>query len=242
MGVETSAGRIYIGTAGWSVPRASTHRCPGPGTHLERYARVFPCAEINSSFYQPHAAATYARWRDCTPEHFRFATKLPRAITHDLRLQRTRAPLATFLEQSAGLGEKRGPLLVQLPPSLSFDARVATRFFEVVRQLHDGVVVCEPRHPSWFSARPTELMQRFRIARVAADPPPAPAAAVPDGWPGIRCTSDCMVLRERKLVPVRSVRISRSLPPPSVGFLRAPTCGVSSTTRRAARRLRTPGS
>ena len=64
---------IRIGTAGWSIPRASAARFPGPGTHLERYARVLNCAEINSSFYRPHAAATYAKWRDSTPPDFRFA-------------------------------------------------------------------------------------------------------------------------------------------------------------------------
>ncbi len=177
--------RLYIGTAGWSVPGASAQRCHGPGSHLERYARVFTGAEINSSFYRPHAAATYARWRDRTPADFRFAVKTPRTITHELELRRARVPFATFLEQTAGLGEKRGPLLVQLPPSLSFDARVVARFFAVVRQLYDGMVVCEPRHSTWFSGRAAELLQRFRIALVAADPPPAPAADKPGGWPGI---------------------------------------------------------
>jgi uncharacterized protein YecE (DUF72 family) len=62
------------------------------------------------------------------------------------KLRRPRLPLERFLEESAGLGQKRGPLLVQLPPSLSFESRVAARFFDVLRERYQGSVVCEPRH------------------------------------------------------------------------------------------------
>ena len=103
-----SRGRLFIGTAGWSIPRASAGCCPGEGTHLQRYARVFPCAEINSSFHRPHAIATYARWAASTPPHFRFAVKLPRTITHDQKLLRARVPLERFLDESRGLGTKEG--------------------------------------------------------------------------------------------------------------------------------------
>src|SRR5687768_1118421 len=100
---------MFIGTAGWSIPRAAGHRCDGDGTHLQRYARVFSCAEINSSFHRPHAAATYAKWAASTPPDFRFAVKLPKEITHIRKLLRIRTPLERFLEESAGLGAKRGP-------------------------------------------------------------------------------------------------------------------------------------
>jgi uncharacterized protein YecE (DUF72 family) len=177
--------RIFVGTAGWSVPRLSAHRCPSEGTHLERYSRVFNCAEINSSFHRPHATTTYAKWAGCTRSGFRFAVKVPRSITHDQQLRRARVPLSRFLEQTAGLGDRRGPLLVQLPPSLDFDARVAKRFFEVFRSEYDGLVVCEPRHETWFSAKAEALLVGFKIARVAADPPPASGADSPGGWPGV---------------------------------------------------------
>ncbi len=174
---------IRIGTAGWSIPRASAHRFAGTGTHLERYARSLRCAEINSSFYRPHAAKTYAKWAGSTPEDFRFAVKMPRAITHERKLGNAREPLVTFLGQTDGLGHKRGPILVQLPPSLAFDAAVATPFFELMRTVYDGPAVCEPRHPTWFSPSVELLLDRHRIARVAADPPPVPAATAPAGWP-----------------------------------------------------------
>jgi uncharacterized protein YecE (DUF72 family) len=177
--------RIFIGTAGWSIPRASAHRCHGEGTHLQRYARLFPCAEINSSFHRPHAATTYVKWANSTPPDFRFAIKIPRTITHDQKLRRARLPLERFLNETAGLAERRGPLLIQLPPSLVFDVRVAVRFFDLVRSAYDGFVVCEPRHQTWFSAGADALLVRYEVARVGADPPPAEGAERPGGWKGI---------------------------------------------------------
>lgn len=174
---------IRIGTAGWSVPRASAFRFGATGTHLERYSRALRCVEINSSFYRPHAVTTYARWRDSTPADFRFGVKMPRAITHTLRLADARDPFVAFLAQTDGLGPKRGPILVQLPPSLSFDPSMAMPFFELVRELYDGPMVCEPRHPTWFTPHVTALLERYRVSRVAADPAAVPAAAEPAGWP-----------------------------------------------------------
>lgn len=179
------AADIRVGTAGWSIPRASAFRFDSAGTHLQRYSRWLRCAEINSSFYRPHTAATYAKWRDSVPPEFRFAVKMPRAITHELKLANTREPLVAFLAHTEGLAEKRGPLLVQLPPSLSFDAAVVTPFLEVVRSVYEGPVVCEPRHATWFSPQVASLLEEYRISRVAADAPPVPAAAVPAGWPGV---------------------------------------------------------
>src|SRR3979490_1990961 len=103
----TEAMNIRVGTAGWSIPRASAFRFQAPGTHLERYSQSLRCAEINSSFYRPHAAATYAKWRDSTPPDFRFAVKLPRTMTHELKLQDARVPFVAFLIQTDGLAQKR---------------------------------------------------------------------------------------------------------------------------------------
>ena len=182
---DSKHARRFVGTAGWSIPRASAFRLDTVGTHLQRYARQFNCVEINSSFYRPHLEATYARWRDSTPPDFRFAVKVPRTITHERRLHDARAPLVAFLAQTGGLGDKRGPLLVQLPPSLSFDAPVVRRFFDLVRNSYEGPLVCEPRHATWFSPAVASLLNRYRISRVAADPPPVPEAGVPGGSPGV---------------------------------------------------------
>ncbi|HVF34819.1 MAG TPA: DUF72 domain-containing protein [Candidatus Saccharimonadia bacterium] len=148
------------------------------GTTLQRYASRFDCVEVNSSFYRPHRAEVYARWAESVPPGFRFSVKLPQTITHELRLRRTAKPLATFLAQVEGLGPKLGALLVQLPGSFAYDARVAGNFFRALRGLHAGPVVCEPRHPGWFEPRVAALFERLRIGRVAADPARCADAAV----------------------------------------------------------------
>lgn len=176
---------IIPGTAGWSIPRASAAGFPGEGTHLRRYARVLRGVEINTSFYREHGVATYARWASQTPRAFRFAVKLPGSITHDGRLRAARRPLAAFLTSVTGLGHRLGPLIVQLPPSLAFEPRIAQAFFALMRDCHQGHVVCEPRHPSWFEPRAEAVLMRYHIGRVAADPAVVPAAAVPGGWPGV---------------------------------------------------------
>jgi uncharacterized protein YecE (DUF72 family) len=187
-GVPTGqAAVVRIGCAGWSIPRVKQSRFPETGSHLERYASVLPAVEINSSFYRPHRPATYARWAATVPAGFRFAVKLPKAITHLARLEGAimMGALDAFLEEVDGLGERLGPLLDQLPPSLRFDADVASGFFGALRARFEGSVVCEPRHPSWFTDEAHALLTGERIARVAADPAPVPAAAEPGGWSGL---------------------------------------------------------
>ena len=176
---------VRIGTAGWSIPRAAAPRFESPGTHLQRYSRRLNCAEINSSFYRPHAATTYAKWRASTPPDFRFAVKIPRTISHERKLREAQEPFVAFLAQTDGLADKRGPLLLQLPPSLSFDGAVVTAFLHGVRAVYDGPIVCEPRHATWFAPAATSLLERHTVSRVAADPATVPDAAHPGGWPRV---------------------------------------------------------
>ena len=177
---------IRIGTAGWNIPRQSGRRFASSGTHLQRYAHAFTCVEINSAFYRSHRPATYARWAASVPDDFRFAIKLTRTITHDMRLQAWRAPLDQFLSETAALGEKRGPILVQLPPSLAYSDRVVQRFFEGLRRRHDGPVVCEPRHPTWFTRAVERVLVRYAVGRVAADPQCGANGDCPAGWAGLQ--------------------------------------------------------
>ncbi len=178
-------GDFRVGCAGWTLPKEHAGRFPGGGTHLARYAARLPAVEINSSFYRPHRPATYARWAASVPEHFRFSVKVPKQATHDRRLVDADDVLDRFLPEAAQLGGKLGPLLVQLPPSLSFSADVGERFFASLRDRFDGGVALEPRHASWFEVPAARLLTKFRVARVAADPAVVPAAAEPGGWDGL---------------------------------------------------------
>jgi len=176
---------IYTGSAGWNIPRIHKARFPAEGSGLVRYAARLNAAEINTSFYRPHAIATYERWAAAVPQGFRFAVKIPKVITHQRALTRAREPLERFLGEIAGLGDRLGPLLIQLPPSQAFDARRAGRFFELLRARYEGGAVCEPRHASWTTDQASRLLVKFRIARVAADPPRAAGLEAPGGWPGL---------------------------------------------------------
>jgi uncharacterized protein YecE (DUF72 family) len=177
-------GRLFIGTAGWSLPGIHKMRFPETGSHLERYSAVFSAAEINTSFYKPHRKTTYERWAASTPEHFRFSVKAPKAITH-VASPVSSGDVDAFFSETAGLGAKLGPILIQLPPKRDFVAVEALRLLAAFRDRTEGAIVLEPRHASWFNAEVDQLLTTLKIARVAADPPRAAGADRPGGWSGL---------------------------------------------------------
>jgi len=174
---------VRVGCAGWSLPRETWPEFPEGGSHLQRYAARFNAVEINSSFYRPHQPATYARWAAGVPANFRFSVKLPKTLTHENRLRGGETLLEAFLVQVDGLGEKLGCLLVQLPPSLAFDAASAGGFLAGLRRRHSGKVALEPRHASWFTASANDLLKELKIGRVLADPVLFDAGRAPGGDP-----------------------------------------------------------
>ena len=176
---------IVVGTASWRLPTPYASDFPGEGTHLQRYAKRLDGVEINTSFYGQHRAATYARWRDETPDGFRFAVKLIRSVTHERRLRDADEPLDRFLEDTSALGDKLGPILVQLPPSLMFDPWVAAEFFRPFRKRYAGPVVIAPRHPTWFGAGARDLLIDYQIAGVVADPVRPSGPVERWGWNGV---------------------------------------------------------
>ena len=173
--------RIYVGCAGWSLPKPFAGAFPAEGTHLVRYAARLPAVEINSSFYRPHRCTTYEKWAACVPGGFRFSVKLPKWITHERRLEIEAGELTAFLREVESLGEALGCILVQLPPSLKFDGTTALQFFQSLRAATKTHIACEPRHRSWFEPCANSLLARIGAARVAADPAVVPEAAEPAG-------------------------------------------------------------
>lgn len=176
---------MLIGCAGWTLPAAVQPAFAVEGSHLQRYAARFGAVEINTTFYRPHRPSTYARWMESVPAEFRFCVKVPKAITHEARLRDADDALAAFLAQAGALGPSLACLLIQLPPSLAFDAAVAEPFFAGLRSATGLAAVCEPRHATWFTAEADALLDGFRVARVAADPARVPAAGEPGGWRGL---------------------------------------------------------
>jgi uncharacterized protein YecE (DUF72 family) len=94
-------------------------------------------------------------------------------------------PLERFLWESSGLKRKRGPLLIQLPPSFAFERRRVKRFLDALRTRYEGPLVCEPRHETWFSPIASDLLVSYRVARVAADPAILETGHQPGAWSGI---------------------------------------------------------
>jgi uncharacterized protein YecE (DUF72 family) len=176
--------QIYVGVAGWSVPKQYAEHFLKEGSHLERFARTFTSVEINSSFYRPHKPATYERWADSVPDDFKFSVKLPKEITHTRKLVDCEDLLHKFLFEIGHLGEKLGPVLVQFPPSFPY-YDIVGEFLEYFRDNFKGDIVCEPRHETWADEDANELLKELRIARVAADPVRFPGGDEPGGWRGL---------------------------------------------------------
>ena len=94
-------------------------------------------------------------------------------------------PLVSTLGEAQTLAPKLAVMLVQLPPKLAFDVRVAQEFFARIRNLTSAQIACEPRHASWFGDEAANVLREFAIARVAADPAICDTAARPGAWGGL---------------------------------------------------------
>ena len=166
-----------IGTSGWSFDDPSSvvfRKGVRSGERLAAYARVFDTVEINTTFYRVPTAAMVEKWRATAPEDFRFAVKLWRGVTHEKGLIDCSAEIEAFLTAAEGLGDKRGPLLVQLPPSLKLDVELLGAFLSNVRAAESGVgwdVAVEFRHWTWLRPEVWALLDRFGAAAVLSDLP-----------------------------------------------------------------------
>jgi uncharacterized protein YecE (DUF72 family) len=134
---------------------------------LAFYARSFQTVELNVSFYRTPPARTFEKWRDEVPAGFRFAVKASRYLTHVLRLRHPREPVEYLMERAGRLGDKLGPVLLQLPPDLPIEL---DRLEETIEAFGPGIqLAVEPRHPSWFTPEFRALLQRRRAALCIAD-------------------------------------------------------------------------
>jgi len=151
---------IHIGTSGWSYRHwEGVLYPPGlvPRERLGLYVRVFGTVEVNSSFYRWPRAATFARWRDASPEGFVWTVKAPRAMTHSARLYAPERWLGEVCKGLERLEQKRGVLLVQLPPGLAFDLARLGYFLSIVPERLR--VAVEFRHESWHREEVFRLLE-----------------------------------------------------------------------------------
>ena len=139
-------------------------------SRLTYYASLFSSVEINASFYKLPKMATVEKWGNSTPEGFRFTFKVSKRVTHAKDLQFSSEELELFAETVGSIGDKKGCLLVQLPPKFGFVDEPARTFFRRLHELFGCAVAFEARHPSWFSEAATELLTDSGVTRVIADP------------------------------------------------------------------------
>ena len=169
-------GEIRLGTSGWDYPEwvGPVYPPRGATDRLAYYARQFPIVEVNSTFYRLPAPAVAASWARRTPARFRFAAKFPQTITHDLRLVGTEPELARFLSVVRPLRDagKFVAALLQLPPSLAFDAGTVRAFYASLPR--DLPVAVEFRERSWLVPASYALLREFHLAHVIVDGPHLP--------------------------------------------------------------------
>jgi len=116
---------------------------------LPYYSQRLPTVEINNTFYRMPQVAMLENWVKATPADFRFAIKAPRRITHISRLKESAAESVRFLYQAlAALGDKRGPVLFQLPPTMKKDLPRLEAFLAALPADHRAAF--EFRNASWF--------------------------------------------------------------------------------------------
>lgn len=150
---------LYVGTSGWQYDswRDVLYPSDVPKRRwLEHYAETFPTVENNGAFYRLPKPETFAAWRERTPKGFVMAVKASRYLTHIRRLQDPAEPVDRFLGAATGLGDRLGPVLLQLPPTLRAEpdrlAECLQRFGRNVR------VAVEPRHDSWWTDEVRDLL------------------------------------------------------------------------------------
>jgi uncharacterized protein YecE (DUF72 family) len=164
----------FVGTSGWQYADWRGRFYPDGlpvRQWLEHYASQFGTVEVNNAFYRLPERTVFASWRDRTPQGFVVAVKASRYLTHIKRLRDPHEPVARLLDRARGLGDRLGPVLLQLPPTLQADVELLATCLDAFPA---GVrVAVEPRHASWWSdavrnvltARGAALCWADRLAR-----------------------------------------------------------------------------
>jgi uncharacterized protein YecE (DUF72 family) len=156
---------VLVGTSGWQYRdwRGVFYPADVPQRlWLEYYATRFPTVENDGTFYRLPSLDTFESWRSRTPDGFPMAVKASRYLTHVRRLRDPAQPVHRLMSAAAGLGDRLGPVLLQLPPTLKADPDVLDSCLRCFPA--EARVAVEPRHPSWW----TDDTRKVLTARGAA--------------------------------------------------------------------------
>jgi uncharacterized protein YecE (DUF72 family) len=167
---------LRIGCSGWSYRDWRGPFYPPEvkvKDQLAFYATRFSTAEINASFYRLPTEKAVAAWRDAVPEGFLFAWKASRYLTHNKKLKDPEDSLALILGRMEPLGDRYGPVLFQLPPSLKLDRERLAHFLGRLPKTRRCTV--EFRHPSWYAPEVLRLLAEHDVALCVSDHHDAPS-------------------------------------------------------------------
>jgi uncharacterized protein YecE (DUF72 family) len=160
---------LWIGTSGWQY----RHWRPGfyagvpSRAWLDHYTRHFATVELNASFYRLPDRARFEAWADALPDGFVMAVKASRYLTHVRQLRDPEEPVERFVRSATGLGDHLGPVLVQLPPTMTADPAALDT---TLACFPTGIrVAVEPRHPSWWTDEVRGVLEARGAALVEAD-------------------------------------------------------------------------
>ncbi|MFQ5496317.1 MAG: DUF72 domain-containing protein [Nitrosopumilus sp.] len=161
-----------IGCTGWSYQGWSGSFYPRnlkSSEWLKYYSQIFEITEVNSTFYRIPSQEIVRKWNADTPQHFRFTAKFPSIITHEKRLERVNSEVFSFLSSLVPIHEKISALVLQLPPSLSFE-ETKPRLEELFDILPDDFLYpIEGRHESWFTDKATTYLKQNKHCLVWND-------------------------------------------------------------------------
>ena len=167
---------LYLGTSGWSYADWEGSLYPEgipAGSRLAEYARRYATVEIDSTFYGTPRRSTVENWREVVPEGFLFAAKFPQEITHEKNLVGCEDLTANFLRSMEFLGDRLGPLLLQLPPSFAVEGMGVLEDF--LSDLPEGFrYAVEVRHRSWLGSDLTTMLRERAAALTLIDYPRMP--------------------------------------------------------------------
>jgi uncharacterized protein YecE (DUF72 family) len=183
--METANCNFWLGCALWGYKEWVGDLFPAgsrPANFLKLYGERFTAVEGNTTFYSVPDAKTIARWATETPPGFQFCPKFPKFVTHTGKLQPAIPAALQFIEQMQGLGDRLGPLFVQLPPGYSPTQWDDLALFLEALATSEVEIALEVRHLDWFKAphrdRLQDLLTCLHIGRVLLDT--RPIYEVPD--------------------------------------------------------------
>jgi len=164
--------QCYVGTSGWHYEHWRDRFYPeglSKGEWLKFYASHFNTVELNSSFYRLPSESAFAVWYNSSPANFTFAVKVSRFITHIKRLKDTEEAVNKFTNRARILGEKLGPLLYQLPPSMHRNDEVLDSFLSTLPRGMKHVF--EFRHQSWLEEEVFQILRKYNAGFCIFDMP-----------------------------------------------------------------------